>query len=119
MHGAFNSQLDKNNPGCELVAGNQCPTVCGGRWKEWRSGWELAPSISVTCKGTLRKNNSHSTLAKYISCYIANTLLNFDFFLLPQNYSVNTDHCNNNVTDSDETDFDCGGVSCDACTNGG
>merc|ERR1712203_54200 len=72
---------DQNNPGCELVAGNQCPTVCGGTWKEWRSGWELAPSMSVTCK-------------------------------------VNTDHCNNNVKDSDETDVDCGGVSCDACKNG-
>ena len=53
------------------------------------------------------------------SCYIENIILNFDFFLLSQNYSVNTDHCNNNVKDSDETDVDCGGVSCDACTNGG
>jgi len=28
---------------------------------------------------------------------------------------VNTAHCSNSVQDSDETDVDCGGVSCDAC----
>ena len=56
MNGDYPSELDQNNPGCELVAGNQCPTVCGGTWKEWQSGWQLAPSISVACKGTLSQN---------------------------------------------------------------
>ena len=32
-----------------------------------------------------------------------------------KNFSVNTAHCSNSVQDNDETDVDCGGVSCDAC----
>ena len=48
-------------PGCDLVLENQCPTVCGGTWKEWQLDerqWKVAPSISVTCKGTFSTNNS-------------------------------------------------------------
>ena len=30
-------------------------------------------------------------------------------------YIVDTSHCNNTVQDADETDVDCGGVSCDSC----
>ena len=51
--------VDKE-PGCDLVLGNQCPTVCGGTWKEWSVGkdFQVAPSISVTCKGTFITTNS-------------------------------------------------------------
>ena len=46
-------------------------------------------------------------------------IINFLFLYRHQNNLVNTAHCNNNVKDSDETDVDCGGVSCDACTDAG
>ena len=46
---------------CDLVMGNKCPSVCGGTWKELQQisndtlGWQQAPNISVTCKGTIIK----------------------------------------------------------------
>ena len=54
----MSKRFGDKEPGCDLVLGNKCPNVCGGTWKEWQSGWQVAPSINVICKGTFSTNNS-------------------------------------------------------------
>ena len=68
---AFQATLyySQNPGGCELVMGNKCPSVCGGRWMEWMDGgdgnwaWFVSPSISITCKGNLLLDNRYFTLS--------------------------------------------------------
>lgn len=46
--------------------------------------------------------------AKVFDCYLKKAIWNLIIFFL-------TEHCENGIKDSDETDIDCGGSLCDGC----
>ena len=101
---------------CQYIMGNKCPAACGSSWEVPVNGaFAVDPAVTVTCKGTcftdfwfifnpiLEFHQEEKSIKKIVS----------DFYI------VDTSHCNNSVQDSDETDIDCGGASCDACALAG